>query len=240
MQPLDVFVIGQSPRPEIEAEIGAAAPALNVRIRGALDGLSRAEIEGLRPRSDADALFTILPGGDRVVLSKTAVGRRLADLLDGTPALIACTGAFAELPARPGLIYPSAVLNERIAAMLPRGRLGLAVPLREQVATLTAARGGPNVEARAVVLAPGSDDALRDQAAAELASFRPDLVVLDCISYGRADAARFAARIACPILLAIAVAAEEAERRLLKPAEAGAARGRIRSMPHPEESAPQQ
>jgi protein AroM len=39
-----------------------------------------------------------------------------------------------------------------------------------------------------------------------MAGFAPDLVLLDCISYSRADKARIGKRVACPILLSIAVA----------------------------------
>jgi protein AroM len=60
------------------------------------------------------------------------------------------------------------------------------------------------------VLRPGSDDAARDVAAAEMAALAPDLLLLDCMSYTRADKARIARQVACPILLSIAVAARAA------------------------------
>lgn len=42
-----LFVIGQSPRPEVEAEIAAAAPGLAIQLEGPLD-MTRDEIASQR------------------------------------------------------------------------------------------------------------------------------------------------------------------------------------------------
>ncbi len=212
MTTLRVLTIGQAPRPDLQAEIAAAAPGLPILLEGALDGLSRAEIAALPPESDADTLFTLLPSGEGVRVSKAAVTARLRTKIEGIhgPVLLACTGAFAGLPDRIDLIQPSAVLNGMAEALLPRGRLGIAVPFPEQIPTLSAKRARPGVEIAAVALRPAATDAERRDAAAQLAEARPDLVILDCISYSRADKAAFAAAIACPILLSVAVAARAA------------------------------
>jgi protein AroM len=210
MTPLPVLVIGQAPRPDLEAEIAAATPGLPILLRGALDGLTRAGIATLPPRDAADTLFTLLPSGEGVAVSKAVVTARLAAMLPDGPVLLACTGTFKGLPARPGLIFPSAVLNALAEAVLPRGRLALCVPLPEQAASLGAARARPGLEVMAVPLRPGADDAARDAAGTALAALAPDLVLLDCISYTRADKARLARHLSCPILLSVAVAARAA------------------------------
>ncbi|WP_270935305.1 AroM family protein [Falsiroseomonas oryzae] len=212
MTTLRVVTIGQAPRPALEAEIAAAVPGLAVALEGALDGLTRTEIAALAPRDDADTLFTPLPSGEGVAISKAAVTERLRARLPAIsgPVLLACTGAFKGLPERVDLVQPSAVLNALAGAILPRGRLGLAVPFAEQVATLCAERRRPGLEVAAVALRPGSDDAAREAAARDLAATRPDLVLLDCISYTRADKAAFAAVLGCPVLLSVAVAARAA------------------------------
>ncbi len=212
MARLQVLLIGQSPRPGLEAEIAAAAPGLDFATRGALDGMTREEVAGIRPKDGPDTLFTILPSGESVKISKAAATERLAVLLGGSegPALLACTGAFKGLPDHPGLVQPSAVLNALGEALLPRGRLALFVPLAEQIPTLTGKRRREGLVVEAVALAPGSDDATIDAAAAAMAPFRPGLVLLDCMSYTRADKARIARTLSCPILLSIAVAARAA------------------------------
>ncbi len=212
MTRLRVLTIGQSPRPDLEAEIGAAVPRLPVALEGALDGLSRAEIGQLAPRDGADTLFTLLPSGEGVAVSKAAVTERLRAKLAAIvgPVLLACSGAFAGLHQRVDLVQPSAVLNALAEALLPRGRLGIAVPFAEQIPTLAGKRARPGLEVAAVALRPASDDTVRRKAAEELAAAKPDLVLLDCISYSRADKAVFEAVLPCPVLLSVAVAARAA------------------------------
>lgn len=209
---LRVLVIGQAPRPDIEEEIRAAVPGLALSLSGALDGLSRQEIAALAPVNDADALFSLLPSGEAVRLSKKAVAARFARMLQAAPGptLIACTGAFPGLPQRADIVFPSAVLNGLAAALLPRGRLGVFIPLPEQADTLAAARGREGVEVMTVPLRPASDAAARAEAARRMAAFVPDLVILDCFSYTRADKRAVEAVLPCPVLLSVAVAARAA------------------------------
>ena len=208
---IQAFIIGQSPRPAILAELCAAAPGAAFTVTGALDGLTRAEIDRLTPTSDADALFTVLPGGDTVTLSKQAVARHLRPRLPthGT-ALLCCTGTFAGVPASPRIIQPSAVLGALAHALLPAGTLGLFVPIAEQVEPLAAERARPGVRAVAVTLRPGSDPGAIDVAARQMAAHAPGLVIMDCISYTGAERALVAAHLPCPVLLSIAVAAQVA------------------------------
>jgi protein AroM len=243
---LHVFVIGQSPRPEVEAEIASAAPGVTVRLQGALDGMSREQIATeAAPRDDADTLFTVLPTGETTTISKAAVTARLVARLRDTapssevastsdvkrplehemlepdgcnlklsgssvPALLCCTGAFKGLPQRATIVQPSAVLNGLAASLLPAGTLGLFVPLPEQIETLGEMRTRPGLRTVAVPLRPLSDVATIDAAAQHMAAQKPDLVILDCMSYTRTDKARVAAILGCPILLPIAVAARVA------------------------------
>ena len=216
---LPVFVIGQTPRLDLEAEIAAAAPGLKIAMRGALDGLSRAEIADVRPRDGHDTLFTMLPSGEGVAISKAAVTARMRGMLEETqgPVLLACTGTFKGLPERPDLIQPSAVLNGMAEAQLPQGRLGLFVPLAEQAAGLGESRARSRLSITVVALRPYADTATREAAMAEMAAQKPDLVLLDCISYTRRDKAAAVAALSCPVLLSVAVAARAAASLLPEP-----------------------
>jgi len=209
---LQIVIIGQSPRPDLDAEIRAAVPGLDFRLSGALDGLSRPELDAYAPADGADTLFTVLPSGETITVSKRKVTRRLVTRLEAMtgPVLMACTGTFAGLPERPNLVQPSPVLNALAEALLPRGRLGLFVPLPEQVAALAGARQRAGLSVHAVPLRPHADDAAREAAARDMAGFAPDLVLLDCISYGRRDKAVVGAILRCPVLLSVAVAARTA------------------------------
>ena len=216
---LPVFVIGQTPRLDLEAEIAAAAPGLKIAMRGALDGLSRAEIADVRPRDGHDTLFSMLPSGEGVAISKAAVTARMRGMLEETqgPVLLACTGTFKGLPERPDLIQPSAVLNGMAEALLPQGRLGLFVPLAEQAAGLGESRARSGLSITVVALRPYADAATREAAMAEMAAQKPDLVLLDCISYTRRDKAAAVAALSCPVLLSAAVAARAVASLLPEP-----------------------
>ncbi|MGJ4946191.1 AroM family protein [Bradyrhizobium sp. HKCCYLS1011] len=215
---MGVVVIGQSPRPSMQAEIAAVlSPAVTIELRGALDGMSRNEIDAIPPLDGADALFTLLPNGDNVRISKKAVeGRANAQLArfkqEGIDvAMLACTGKFPNLAADGLVILPSAVLHRMVEAVLPKGRLGVFSPLPEQTALIATKWQREGVEVIGVTLQPGSDDATVDAAAREMASKQPDLVVLDCMSYTSANKARLRQHYSGPVILSIAAAARVVE-----------------------------
>jgi protein AroM len=215
---MGVVVIGQSPRPSMEAEIATVlASGTSIELRGALDGMSRAEIDAIPPVDGADALFTLLPNGDNVRISKKAVeGRANAQLArfrqEGIDvAMLACTGKFPNLAPEGLVILPSAVLHRLVEAVLPKGRLGVFSPLPEQTALIAKKWQREGIEVVGVTLQPGSDDAAVDAAARAMASSQPDLVVLDCMSYTSANKARVRQIYAGPVILSIAAAARVVE-----------------------------
>ncbi len=215
---LHVLTIGQSPRSDLEEEIRAAVPGVAVRLRGALDGLTREALRGLAPRDDRDTLVTLLPTGEAIHVSKAEVSRRLAAALTGIgrPVLVACTGRFPGLEAE-GVVLPVDAVNEAVRERLPGGRLGLFVPLPEQAEALAAERRRGGLVVETVVLRPGAGAAEADRAAREMAAWRPDLAVLDCISHRRRHEEAVRAALPCPVLLSIAVAARAAAGLLPRP-----------------------
>jgi protein AroM len=215
---MGVVVIGQSPRPSMEAEIRAVlSPDVSVELRGALDGMSRAEIDAIPPLDGADALFTLLPNGDNVRISKKQVeGRANAQLArfkqEGIDvAMLACTGKFPNLAPDGLVILPSAVLHKMVEAVLPKGKLGVFSPLAEQTALIGRKWQRNGVEVVGVTLQPGSDDSAVDAAAQAMADNHPDLVVLDCMSYTSANKARVRDIVGGPVILSIAAAARVIE-----------------------------
>ena len=79
---LGIVTIGQAPRDDIAELFAAQAPAgTRVILRGALDGLSDAEVDALPPLNGADTLYTRLRGGRDVKISKQAVINRSPETL---------------------------------------------------------------------------------------------------------------------------------------------------------------
>lgn len=207
---LGIVTIGQSPRDDIAALFAAQAPAgTEVVLRGALDGLSDAEVDTLRPENGADTLYTRLRGGRDVKISKKAVIARSPAALDklradGCDVLVyACTGEFPPMPGDENVLFPSRVLNGLATGLLPRGRLGLLIPLAEQGEKLASKWARPGLEVVAEALAPSAGAAEARAAAARLAARKPDLVAMDCMSYTPATKDWVKGPLGVPALLAI-------------------------------------
>jgi len=207
---LGIVTIGQAPRDDIADLFAAQAPAgTRVILRGALDGLSDAEVDALPPLNGADMLYTRLRGGRDVKISKQAVIDRSPEALarlraDGCDAIVyACTGAFPAMEGDAGVLFPSRVLSGLAEGLLPRGRLGLLVPFAEQGKKLALkwARAGVEVTVEALVPSAGPDETAA--AARRLAAAKPDLVALDCMSYTPATKAAVKVEVKVPTLLAI-------------------------------------
>jgi protein AroM len=81
------------------------------------------------------------------------------------------------------VLFPSRVLNGLAQALLPRGRLGLLIPLAEQREKLAAKWARPGIEIVAEPLKPSAGPAAAEEAARTLAALKPDLVAMDCMSY---------------------------------------------------------
>jgi protein AroM len=206
---LRVLVIGQSPQPEIEAQIALAAFGISLRLEGALDGMTREQIATqAAPRSDADTLFTVLPSGETVTISKEVVTARLKARLEDTgPALLCSTRVFQGLPRRGNIVQPSDLLNAMVDVLLPVGTLGLFVPFPEQEDALEEERSRPGVRTVATTLRMQSGPPEIDAACLRMAVEKPDLVIMDSMSYTYADRARVAAILPCLVVLPIAAAA---------------------------------
>ena len=214
MKQLGMLVIGQAPRTDVQAQMQALVGAdVAITLRGALDGMSRAEIAAIPPRDGDDTLFTKLPSGEGVTISKHVVEARAAEALgrmrgEGfTVTMLCCTGEFPALAGGGPVVLPSAVLAGIVGGLLPRGRLGLLLPLAEQAGQLAAKWRGPGREVLPVALLPTADDAEIDDAARRLAALRPDLVVMDCMSYTQATKERIRRIVAAPAILGLTATA---------------------------------
>jgi protein AroM len=219
---LGVVVIGQAPRPDVEAELRLVlGPAPAIELVGALDGMSRAEIDGLTPHGSDDTLFTKLPSGDGVVISKAAVTRGIQGQLDGfgdrgiDVTLICCTGAFKGLTPRGPIVLPSAVLTSLAGALLPQGRLGVFTPLPEQTEQTRRKWVERPWQVEIEPLLPIHQPRDLAAAAQRMAARRPDLVIMDCMSYTTAMKQAVRAITGARALLGLSCAARAVQELLV-------------------------
>src|SRR6187402_3486854 len=207
---LGVITIGQAPRDDIAALFAEhAPPGTKVVLRGALDGMSDAEIDAIKPESGADTLYSRLRGDRDVKISKKAVIARSPAILaklraDGSDAIVyACTGDFPPMEGDENVLFPSRILNGLATGLLPRGRLGLLIPLAEQGEKLASKWTRPGLEVVAEALAPSAGQGEAAAAAERLAAKKPDLVAMDCMSYTPTTKDWIKGPLGVPALLAI-------------------------------------
>ena len=209
------MTIGQSPRADIQKELSVLLGERKIEVKGALDGLSINQVESLVPVNAHDTFHTRLANGDDVVVSKQAVTARLEEMLlarGDRPVLIACTGKFDDLSNHKNVLFPSEILQHLVDAVTaPRGRLGVLVPLAEQIEPFRQQWGllGRDVEVAAVK--PGENP---DPAAEMLKEAEVDLVVLDCFGYEMALLERVRDITAVPVMSAVRCTAHVAAEML--------------------------
>jgi protein AroM len=181
------ITIGQTPRDDIVAEMEHVLGA-DVRIvqAGALDGLSRSEIDALAPDPhDVDALITHLRDGANLLVAKRRIVPRLQACLDRLADevdafAILCAGVFPPFTSRRPVLLPERCLAAVVDAVFDGRRLGVIVPIKEQQASSAErwARVDPGVVV--TVASPYDEPARLVAAAEELQRARVSLVVLEC------------------------------------------------------------
>lgn len=211
---IGLVTIGQSPRPGPAAEIARFLPeGVEILHRGALDDLTRAEIDAAKPKDGADTLFTTLRDREPVHVSKEivhqGVNRRLAELdAEGVKvSLLLCTGEFHGLISKGVVVLPSEALSAVTNAVFAKGRIGVLVPLPAQVPELPKKWEREGVTVTATDVAPGSGPEAFDAANDRLIAAGAEIIVMDCMGYTSGDKARVRARFNGPVMLGITSAA---------------------------------
>ena len=217
---LGVVTIGQSPRIDMVPELSGWLPPVEVVERGALDGLSGAEIAHMAPSAGAThVLTTRLCDGSSVVLDHDAVVGRVESAIGwleqaGVDAtLVVCTGEFPDLAHKGPLLLAERLFVSGVEGLCggdtKGGVLGVVCPLPQQIAMSLAKWAGvaARVEVAAATPYDGGTPAAVAAAAADLAGRGARWIVLDCMGY--TDAMRAAARqkSGVPVLLARSVVA---------------------------------
>jgi protein AroM len=204
-----LVTIGQSPRPDVVPDMAAViGPGVDVREAGALDGLTRADIDALAPRGDDEILVTRLRDGAPVFLGRQRIERlleaRIAALEreGATLTALLCTGDFPKLSATRPIIQPQPVLVGTLRGMSWPGRLGVVVPSVPHVPQAEARWRGEGFDPVVAALSPYDEEdpaALRRAAEAVRGS---GLVVMDCMGFRRKTRDEMAGLAGAPVLLA--------------------------------------
>jgi protein AroM len=139
--------------------------------------------------NDDDALFTRLPNGDGISLSKKQVVLHGAEKLAGLKSsgvdvvIMLCTGVFPEWQHFKGVLFPSRTLASMVKGCMPTGKVCVFAPLPRQCANTQLRWEEKGYEVVSLPLLP---NATREEAmsAGKVAAIHDlDLIILDCISY---------------------------------------------------------
>lgn len=214
---LGTLTIGQAPRSDVVPIIDRHVPAEIRRIhRGALDGLTRAEIAArFEADSDEPALITRLQDGTSVNLSRRrmqeAVQQKLV-LLESEGCdviLLLCTGTFSGLECRRAwLVEPDHVIPGMVAGLIERRQLGILVPIPGQMVS-EAEKWRPL--ARPPLFAAASPYRIGEEAVLDagraLKENDAEAILLDCIGFTERHRAALGP-LGLPILLSNAIVAK--------------------------------
>lgn len=209
MVKVGAITIGQSPREDVLEDLRPLmGDGVELLQAGALDGLTREDIEAFAPGPEDYVLISRLRDGSSVMFAERYILPRLQQCIDRLEAqgaeliLFLCTGDFpAVFHARVPLIFPCKVLNGLVPALASRGRIAVVVPTPQQVAQSEQKWKQYVQESTALPASPyGSREEL-DGAARAAAELDVDLVVMDCIGYTTGMKERFRRLSGKPVIL---------------------------------------
>ncbi|MGO3832601.1 MAG: AroM family protein [Microbacteriaceae bacterium] len=215
MSQVGVITIGQAPRDDMTRAFAPHFDGTGVAVvqRGALDGFTAAEIATRFARREGSATYVSkLLTGESVEIAKTAILGRMQAHVDELAAtcdaiVIVCTGDFPMLASDTPLYFPDrllvdAVRERGLGAPAPGfaaaaatdadgdpATLGLIVPLPGQEAVMAEKWQPLGVPLAFASASPYLDSDI-EGAALKLAAEGARTIVLDCIGYTRAHAAR--------------------------------------------------
>ncbi|RQS19429.1 AroM family protein [Burkholderia sp. Bp8998] len=208
---LATLTIGQAPRTDITSVVEAALPhGVTCLHAGVLDGVARAEIDRrFAPRVNTPALVTRVADGTALVLDKEAVGSAMQDKLAWLDArgcdavLLLCTGEFDGLSCRRARLFePDKMIPAIVGVLAQSGRVGVIVPLREQIETVKSKWRNLSKPALYEAASPyAGDTRALSVAARALRSRGAQMLVLDCMGYGQRHRECAMQAAGCPVIL---------------------------------------
>jgi len=206
-----LVTIGQSPRVDVVPDMATIlGSGVTVRERGALDGLTRAEIASLAPGPGDGILVTRLADCSHVFVAKRHVVNRVQAAIGElersgvTMTALLCTGPFPELAASRLLVLPHQVLLGVLRALRWPGRLGIVTPSVEHVPQTEARWRADGFDPVVVPLSPYEEESREklEMTAHALRSAGAGLVALDCMGFRRETRDELQRLIGAPVLLA--------------------------------------
>ncbi|AHG21380.1 hypothetical protein Z042_18545 [Chania multitudinisentens RB-25] len=221
---LATLTIGQAPRSDIMPLLNTYLPAEKMMHVGLLDGLTAAQIvERYGPQNVQKVLVSRLQDGTQVSLAAEQVEQGLQQKINELEAagceviLLLCTGEFSQLHAeRALLLEPNRIIPPLISAIVSDHRVGIVVPIEEQIAAQVSKWQLLATPPCFAVASPYlADDATLMRAARVLQQQGAEVVVLDCIGYHQQHRDFLQAQLEIPVLLSNVLVAKLAAELII-------------------------
>ncbi|WP_028549009.1 AroM family protein [Paenibacillus sp. UNC451MF] len=214
---LGMITIGQAPRDDVAPIVQKYLEDRAELVQsGVLDGLSRPYIEEhLHPEEGDYVLTSRLTTGESVVMARQKMQPILQSKINELEAqgikqiLLLCTGVFPGLSTNTSyLIEPDQIIPPAIKAMVGSRRLGVLVPLAEQIDSLRSKYEPHGLDPVFAVASPYKNDEVNFHKAAQELKEKVDLVLLDCMGYTEQARKLMAEATGLPVVLSNAVMAK--------------------------------
>jgi len=191
MKKIGMLTIGQTPRTDVLPPLmEIMGPGYEFVEAGALDGLTKRQVDRLGIRDDDYVLATRLSDGEEVKIAKRAIipllQGKLTELEAGGVRLtvVMCTGKFPAFKSKGLVVTPSEILRGVLEASLKSGKLAVVYPAIEQIDYLEHEFGRTGVELYGDYYSPYDSSGL-EGLCERLREQKPDLVFLNCFGHGR-------------------------------------------------------
>ena len=209
---IGAITVGQSPRPDITADVLPLLGGAELVEMGALDALTEQEVaalrDGLVPEPGDEILVSRLRDGQSITFSERFILPRLQACIDVLQAqgaqliLFFCTGDFpVRFTARVPLLFPKDVLVAAVPALAPGGRVVVVTPSALHVEQCRRSWAACVAHPEVIAASPFGDRAELEAAALAARALPGELVVLDCFAFTAEMKSLFADITGKPVIL---------------------------------------
>lgn len=189
MKKIGTVTTGQSPRTDIVPNLGKIIGDEVIFIEtGALDGLSRVEIDKLRPRDDEDVIVSRMRDGSEVTFGKSRILPRMQHCIDelnskGVDLIaILCAGEFPEFKSKCLIIRPDKLMYGFLDSLRNLKKVGIMVPNERQITPFQRIFTDKGYDVVVTMFSPYRGDPPRESLL-ELIGEEISVVLMTCMGY---------------------------------------------------------
>lgn len=191
---MGTITTGQSPRKDlIPALKEAIGLDLDIIERGVFDGFNREEVLNLDWKLEDYTMIALMRNGEQIKVTQRhleeGIKKCIADLenTDVNIILLLCTGKFSkDITSTKLFLKPNVMIESIVETLSPNSRMGIIVPLLEQIPMMKKKWKitNPNQQAIFEALSPyTASEKDITKAAEKIAEIGIDIIILDCLGY---------------------------------------------------------